>query len=296
LNVGDFEFISVVKKMGPRKSYPLAIYRDKKGQKAFAKMKDARLKGYHYYSLLNEIVMYEALNSAVKRIGNKMPIKFKDIYIPKVLGKYEDNKILLILIEYIDGKVAQDISPEKKTKLYLKVIEYLHLLGNNISQEDKAKISARNSYDYVFLYPFLVIKAIISYPKYTLNILKGVPVFIASVPEIIRNDDMVLTHRDLHFKNTMLSKGNIVLIDLQHCVYTNPIHEITTTVRYWWKRDRLYILLLNAIQNKYSSMNEFERLFKGFIVNSVTHGLTGKGYDKKTIKNWVSFLNYGVNI
>ncbi len=294
--VDNFEFVSVVKKTGPRKSYPLAIYEDKNGRKAFAKMKDARLKGYHYYSLLNEIYMYEVLNKVVKRIGKKMPAEFKDIYIPKVIKKIEDKNKVFFLIEFIDGKVAQDVVPEEKISIYLKIIDFLHFIGNNLTAAEKRRISVRTSTDYIFLYPLLVVKALISYPKFTLSIIKGIPVFTASIPALLKNNNKVLTHRDLHFKNIMLSKGKIVLIDLQHCVYTDPIHEMVTTIRYWWKRDNLfYQLLLKEINNKYSFRKDFGRLFSGFIVNSATHGLTGKGYGKSTINNWVDFLHYGIS-
>ena len=86
--IGNYYFVKRVKKVGPRKSYQLALYQDGSGKKAFAKMKRAKIKGYHYYSLLNEIEMYKILNAVTKKTGDSIPDRFKNIAIPWLITAY----------------------------------------------------------------------------------------------------------------------------------------------------------------------------------------------------------------
>lgn len=296
--IGDYLFHSRMKKVGPRKSYPLAIYKNIKGEKAIAKMKDSRIKGYHYYSLLNEITMYEILNGAIKRIGNKVPKEFSNIYIPKFLHKYEDKKRVVSLIEFVEGDIAEKISPSEKIPIYFKVMDFLQFIGEHLTESQKKRISKRTPIKYLLLYPLLVIKAIVTYPQSTPSVIRGIPVFLTALPAIFSDSKKTLVHRDLHFMNILISKHKISLIDLQQCVYTEPLHELITTLRYWWNgwRDEQFgKLLLREILKRYSGRKNFRKLFQGYSVNSVTHGLTGPGFSKKIINGWIDFLKFAIN-
>ncbi len=296
--IGDYLFHSRMKKVGPRKSYPLAIYKNKEGKKAIAKMKDSKTKGYHYYSLLNEITMYEILNGAIKRIGNKMPKEFSNIYIPEFLHKYEDEKRIISLIEFVEGDIAENISPSEKIPIYFNMVDFLQFIGEHLTENEKERISKRTPIKYLFLYPLLVVKAIFTYPKSAPYVVRGIPVFMTALPAIFSDSKKTLVHRDLHFMNILISKERISLIDLQQCVYTEPLHELITTLRYWWKGwkdEQFRKLLLGEILKRYSGRKNFRKLFQGYSVNSVTHGLTGPGFSKKIINGWIDFLKFGID-
>ena len=296
--IGTYKFESDMKKTGPRKSYLLAIYKNNRGQKAIAKMRDARIKAYHYYSLLNEIVMYKILNSAMRRLKNKIPSRFSDIYIPKFLNQYEDDKMLVSLVEFVDGKIAEDLSPEKTISVFFKMVDFLNFMGKHLNEEEKKNISKRTPIDYLFFYPLLAAKAVVTYPKSTPHVIRGIPVFLRALPAIFSSSKHTLVHRDLHFMNIIISKDRVTLIDLQQCVYTEPLHELITTLRYWWKGwkdERFGKLLLAEIINRYSNRTNFKKLFQGFAVNSATHGLTGPGFSRKTINGWIDFLDFAIN-
>lgn len=98
--------------------------------------------------------------------------------------------------------------------------------------------------------------------------------------------------------NIIISKNRATLIDLQQCVYTEPLHELITTLRYWWKgwkNDGFGKLLLNEVVKRYSNRTNFKKLFQGFSVNSVTHGLTGAGFSDKIIDGWIDYLKFAIN-
>lgn len=294
--IGEYEFESEMKKIGPRKSYLLAIYKNNKGERVLLKMRNSGIKDYHYFSLKNEIILYAILNNALKRLGNKIPQQFKQFYIPKVLSVVDDDTSLAILMEFMEGTTAQKLNPDRKISLYLKTVDFLQFIGESLTPDEKRMISTRSPYNYISLYPLLLLKAMITYPKLAGSIIKGLPTFIASIPSMLFYSEKSLTHRDLHFKNIMLSKRKIVLIDLQQCVYTDPLHELVTTLRYSWKKDLFASLLLNAINKRYGVRKDFTKLLRGFMVNSATHGLTGSGYSKDTVNRWIDFLDYATRI
>lgn len=293
--IGDYRFDSPLKKPGPRQSYMLALYKNSQGRRVVAKMRSAKIKGYHYYSLLNEIRIYELLNRAIRRIGRRMPEEFRQMHIPKLIKKVETKDHLIALIEFIQGQPAEDCRPQEKVRLYLKTVDFLNFLGNQLTDEEKKQISQRTVINYLLLYPLLLTKAMLTYPRTILDLLQGALVFMSNLPVILKNPHYTLVHRDLHFQNIIVSSSRIWVIDLQHCVFTEMLYELITTLRYRWKEDDFYNLCLSEIKNRYRNQKEFTNLFRAYTVNSVTHGLTGRNFSVKTINNWVDFLRFGLN-
>lgn len=293
--IGNYYFIQSIEKIGPRKSYLLALYKTKNGKKAIAKMRDAHIKGYHYYSLLNEAYMYTTLHAVFNRIKGRRTKKFSKLYIPDCVGTHEDKHVLVILIEFVNGKQAETLPAKQKSSLYFLMIDFIHFLGENLTDKERSFISSRRPYHYIILYPLLVCKAIITYPYATAWLIRGVPVFLAAIPDMIKRSELKLVHRDLHFMNILLDSKRISLIDLQQCVLTEPLHEIITTLRYWWKEDNLYIFLMRELLKRYEKREKFEAIFRGYSVNSVTHGLTGSGFSKKITDGWVDFLAFAIH-
>ena len=297
-NIGNYVFIKPFKKIGPRKSYLLAIYQNKKGKKAIAKMKSSKIKGYHYHSLLNEINLYKILNSAIRRIKKDIPSKYKNLYIPQLITSYEDKEILLSLVEFVDGEVADSYNAKDKIKLYIKITDFFNYLGQRLTAEERNQISVRKSINYIALYPFLVIKAIITYPLSIKYVLMGMVKFFRYIPIMMKESKESLIHRDLHFKNILKGENGYVLIDFQQMVLSEPLHEMITTLRYFWngKQGREFgRLLLGAIVKKYSKRKKFNELFQSYAINSVTHGLTGSGFPKEMISSWLDFLKFSLN-
>lgn len=291
-SIGEYEFESKITKINLWNSYLLGIYRNPKGGKAIFKMKDARIKDYSYYSLRNEIVLYEILNEVISRLS--LPKRFNDIYIPKKIDVVDDKNVLGILIEYVVGSTARKLSAHRKIQAYFKIVDFLNFLGDHITNDEKKRISKRGPLHYILIYPFLVIKAIFTYPRSAVYILSGIPLFLSAFFYMLQDRKITLIHRDIHFENILISNKKLILIDLEQCVLTDPLYEVVTTLRYCWKNnDDFYLLLLNRIFQKYSYRKNFGLLFRGLIVNSATHGLTGN-FPKEMIDSWINFLKYGV--
>jgi hypothetical protein len=98
--------------------------------------------------------------------------------------------------------------------------------------------------------------------------------------------------------NIMQIKKGYALIDFQQAVFTEPFHEVITTLRYWWKGwkdEKFGQLLLREIVKRYSKRKNFEHLFQSYSINSVTHGLTGSGFSKRIVNGWIDFLKFSIH-
>lgn len=293
--VGKYELISSLKKIGTIKPFKLGIYKDAFGNKAVAKFWYGKYKDFNYYALNNELVLYQILTRVIKRLGNNIPAEYKNIKLPKIVLKNESKNQRVILVEYVDGDVSVGLTSQQKIKLYFKVVDFLNYLGTRLTQNERRSISKRNAKNYILLYPFLLVKALLTHPRATLPLLKGIPIFIKSIPILLTEDTNPLVHRDLHFRNILVNGKKIYLIDLQLCALTLKLHENITTLRYLWKEGDFYKYLLKEIDKRYSKNENFKKLFRGLAVNSGTHGLTGSEFTKGKIDLFIDFLNFGIN-
>jgi hypothetical protein len=292
--IGNYTFIKSLAKIGVRKSYQLALYRNSKGQKAIAKMRGTKIKGYHYFSLLNEIQVYTILNKALERSASKRPAKFKSIVVPRLIGGYEDKKRLIALIEFAEGAFTEKLSVKKRLSVYILMQDFIQYIGEQMTGDERSFISQRGPFHFIMLYPFLFIKAVMTYPPKAKELIKGTPLFISAAPDLIASVEKKLTHRDLHFMNILYKGNKLVLLDLQQCVFTDPLHDYITTLRYFWKEDDFYKLLMQHIIKQYGKRERFVKVFKALAVNSVTHGLSGAGFNEHIINGWIEFLKFSV--
>ncbi len=290
--IGEYRYVKDFTKIGTAKEFKLAIYKGPKGERVIAKVWSGSFKNFSYYTLQNEITMYRLLNLAYERAKNAKSVESRNMYIPELLQWKEKKGVLVLLIEYINGQIASELPARDKVTLYLRSMKFINHLAHFLTKEEKDFISTRSSLQYLFLYPLLLVKAIITNPRATGLLLKGSVVFARSLPLLLKASNKELIHRDLHFRNIIFSKKRAVLIDLQYCIFTETMYEFVTTLRYRWKEDHFYELLLATLNKRYKTTRDFYSLFRGLVINSATHGLTAGHFSKRKIDNFIDFLRF----
>lgn len=293
--IGEFYFVEPFRKKGIKKTFQLGIYRNKSGQKALCKAWVGSIKDYHYYSFKNEIRLYRIINQVSKRVRKQLPKSLKNVYVPQLLATYEYKTQLIALFEYMEGVVADKTGCNTKLHSYFLVSDYLKFLGTHLTAHERSLISQRTGLHYILLYPLLLTKAIITQPRSAFLVIRGIPIVVQALPDLLRSRYDSLVHRDLHFMNIMVAKQRTILIDLQFCVITHPLHELITTLRYRWKEDAFYLLLLQEIRKRYADVPNFQRLFRALTVYSITHGLIDHRFSRQTITNWLDLLKYCIS-
>ncbi len=293
--IGKYKFIKKInitkRNSKSNKIFSYALYKNSNGQKAFAKMWSGKLKNINYYTLSNETIMYMVLNKLIRRIGKSMPKKFEDIIIPQFVAKLETNNSLTLLTEFIEDAKSLKILPKKQVEIYIKTVDFLRLLGNELSAKEREQISKRDSNTITLLYFPLLLKAILAHPKALFSLLQGVPVFLKSIPLFLKKDEIILSHRDLHLENILMSKNKIVLMDLQFCLFSNPLYDSLITLRMHWTDKEFRKRLLGKIRNLYGKNKDYDILIRGLMVHSATHSLTESVYTKLITKKFIDYLN-----
>lgn len=293
-SVGNFAFIERFKKetiILPVFQY--GIYENNNGQRALAKYWQGKSKNLAYFTLKNEINIYKTLNHVQSKLRGKIPKELKSISIPQILLSEENNNSLIVLIEFIDNaKIAQNENPKNKIKIYLKVIDYLKFLGDNLSEDEKSRISVRTSLNLVFLYPFILIKSILTHPKNAADMLKASLVFLRSIPLLLKDNRMTLSHRDLRFKNILIKNKKIYLIDLEYCAFTNPFYELANSFHSYWKENKFEKIFLNVLKRRFQKEPNFQPIFKGLLVDTVIHALNDNYYSERKIQKYINCLKF----
>jgi hypothetical protein len=272
----------------------VGLYSTTGGKKVVAKIWFGHHKDYSYHSLRNEYLVYDMVNKLINRISKKLPTDLKAVHVPKLVSYTEYAFQSILLIEWIEGKTLESYSDKKVFDSYFLVSRYLDFLSNHILKSELKSISTRTGVHYIFLYPLLLIKALLSNFKSRDVILRGIPSYLKMILPLLFNKKLSLVHRDLHFKNIIVSEGKLYIIDFQLLTYTYKVYEYVSTLRYCWDKNRLKRQFYNQVLNLIPS-NQVG-FFKSMIVFFATHGLISTDYSEHVVHSFESFLLKGVGV
>lgn len=290
LSLEGYKFVSNMSTSNLQPDISVGMYKNTKGKKILVKIWHGVSKDYYYYTFINEIRTYLVINSVINRIQKSLPVNLKNVSIPNIIFVGKTGNQVIVAREYKNGTPAFYKSSNEKLVSYFKCIDFLSFIGKSMNQQEKNLITRRAATFYIFCYPIIFIKAIITYPEnYKLFVQSIVP-FIQSMLHLPADFKETLAHRDLHFKNIILSKKSVSIVDLQYCAFTDFLHELATTLRYRWKVDDFQNLFLKEIAKRYGNRKYFKAIFRGFIINSVIHGFTNKRIPKEKTDRWISLL------
>lgn len=294
--IGEYKFkkqIRIAKRNSKaNKIFSYALYQNSKGQKAFAKMWSGKLKDLNYYTLMNETILYTVLNGAIRRMGKSIPKKFEEIIIPQFIKKLETKNSLILLTELIEIVPVSKIKSRRQFEIYLKTVDFLNLVGDRLSAKEKEQIAKRDTKIIILLYFPLLLKSILTHPRAFFSLFYGVPVFLQSIPVLLKTNEVTLCHRDLHLENIVMSKNKIALMDLQFCLFSNPLYDRLITLRMHWTDKEFRQRLLEEIKDIYGKNKDSNILIRGLMVHSATHGLTGNYFTKPITKKFIDYLNF----
>lgn len=296
VQIGEYKFkkqIRITKRNSKgSRMYSYALYQNPKRQKAFAKMWSGKLKDLNYSTLRNETILYTVLNGAIRRIGKSMPKKFEDIIIPQFITKLETENSLILLTKFIEIVPVPKMKSRRQFEIYLKSFDFLKFLGNKLLAGEKKQIAKRDAKTLIFLYFLLLLKASLIHPRAIFSLFKGVPVFLQSIPILLKKNKIGLCHRDLHLENIVISEHKVALLDLQFCLFSDPLHDRLTTLKMHWIDKEFRQKLSGEIRNLYGKNKDFDILVRGLMVHSATHSLSGNNFTKSITKNFIDYLNF----
>lgn len=288
---GRFRFEKILR--NELRGSTLGIY-EYKTQKVIVKTYQGRSKGMDYLTLQNEIELSKLLNKVLKRVEKNLPLELQNIKIPKILSIKKSKNSVFIISEFIDSVSLKTMKTRDQTKLYFRVIKFLRFLGDNMTEKEKAQVSRRDAATIIKLYPFMVIKSVLTHPSAATKLLKGISVFI-KLSKLIHKLPIVLSHKDLHLGNILISKKNIYIIDLEFTIFAPEIFDEFTTLRHEWGNSSLKNALLTQVQKHYRNYDDLSSLLRVVALNVATHSLTANNFPKSLKENYFNLLKYSLN-
>lgn len=293
-NIAGYTFSHEFEKKGHNKFFRLGIYKNKYGKQAIAKIYSTSIKDYNYFTIRNEVRMYQLLNIAKTRSRKSLPYRLRQVILPKLIKTYETDKELVMLLDYIEAQPIKHVKADKQVEMYMLIVDYLTFLYDSLSQEEKNMIELRNGASYIKLFPLLVLKSAFTHPRLIPLLPKAILLFYKDAKYLRQTTNYSIVHRDLHFRNILYNAKNVILLDLQLCVRTFPMFEYCNSLRMLWKQNDFHAVLLQKLRKKYQDNPEQLHLFRVLSIHSAIHGLTGKQFSHYKIDCWIEFLRFNL--
>lgn len=281
-NIGNYSLVSTMTKDGTFHEFLIGLYSN--GAKLAVGKTWSGSHPLFYHSLKNEAHVYKMLCKKAQELSFRTPRAIKHIHIPQILGYQETSKSLSLLIEYISGTSLHEHSADIQKKEYLKAIHYLRYLGENMSSYEKNKIGKRTAMSEIVSYPVLLLFALIANLGEYKTLLRSCLIFIKYGKTLMLQKKLVLTHRDLHFKNIILAKNEMFIIDLEYTVFALPEIDLVNSVISQWKNVQLRKYLLGEL----SSYNHF--VVNALLIKMSTHYLINRKLSEEHKKRYLDIL------
>ncbi len=183
-----------------------------------------------YYNLKNEIFIARSLRA------------FSGIYIPKVFKIYDGRGRLVVLFEYIEGKLAGKFSTRKQ----LNILENIQKALLSVDIDSIPQMRKKAGIWFLLTIIPLTFLAIIKNKKDITLILKSIPVFFRGILFLMK-EPVGLVHGDLHGNNILVS-GEFFILDWAQSMKSYRLWELIAIVstprndpkvrHYYWKQIR----------------------------------------------------------
>jgi len=249
-------------------TYKAGLYKNKSGDLVVGKMWKGDFKNSDYFRLHKEIVTYQVLSQAIKRIGHLTPHSLKSISIPRYIGFTESNNSLCLFIEYVNGvSLDSTISSDKQHVYFKKCIEYIKFIGNHLTSSEKSQLTTKVIQKDLPLYPFVLLLVIIRRPRLAVDLIKGFYSVILNSFQIMRDANLTLVHGDLHPHNLIRDGERIVILDLEEMIITHSAQELVFSI--------LCLPTAQPLRRKLIKDSQTLPHFSILAVNSSIHYLAG---------------------
>lgn len=220
--IGRFQLIEKIKKESQFENYAIGKYRYK-GKNFIIKTWRGERKDICYYALVSEYISNTVLQSKFTYLNKS---KKTNIYIPKVVEFIKGNNSYSLVSEYISGKSLSKYPLNTQAKILEKISHILPLLTVTLNSRDKKYLRTRGFLFYLLSLPFIVLLALASNPGNYKIIFKHLIRSIWNI-KFIKNQKLVLNHRDLMPPNVKIRGSKIYLLDLSEVALTLPNYDIS---------------------------------------------------------------------
>lgn len=211
--IAGYRFMKDLSLNDSESGYKFALYRNREGEKAFAKAWFGEWRDPRYYWLKKSTLIYKT--------ENKTKIK-----VPELISIYEGNNFLVVLLKYYQLKKYR-LERKDEVKEYNKIITFVQNLGR--SRELKSELGCIGPTTIIVSSLLLFIKAVVSDRKNCWAFLRMELYILRKFLSLYKGEWDSLVHRDLR-ENMYLSGKVKIITDWQLVTYSHALLEVAHLV------------------------------------------------------------------
>lgn len=199
-----------------------------RGKRVIKKSWHGKIHDTLYYNLKNEISIAKSLRA------------FSGIYIPKVFKIYDGRGSLVVLFEYIEGKLAGKFSIKKQ----LNILDNIQKALLSVDIDSVPQMRKKAGIWFLVTITPVTLLAIFKNKKDIVLILKSIPVFFLGIWSLTK-EPIGLVHGDLHGNNILVS-GEFFVLDWAQSMKSYRLWELISIIstprndpkirQYYWKQ------------------------------------------------------------
>jgi len=279
IEIEGYKFIDEFKSQSPTVTcFKMGIYQSDSGEKAIAKIHNKKIKNKEYYWLINEIRSYRGFNYLYDKYGEEIKDKFPDICVPRMIYFKVEKNLVVVLIEFLDGDIIDNLSLVKKSEITEKILEYFYFLGKYSKDKNLVKFFIkRSNLFFLFSINIYALKAMIKNLSFIFLITQAYLYFVSNYFCLPRLNDVQIVHRDLNPKNILFgsNKNKISIIDLGLTAYSNKFLDAVIANKYmYYCGDTSFNFYKLNFMRKLSLEHKFFKNYKILSVYSTIYDLS----------------------
>ncbi|MBI2029373.1 phosphotransferase [Candidatus Gottesmanbacteria bacterium] len=228
-NSSQYTFIKQLSLNVSSKSH-VGLYKDNRGRKVVIRTIDVNYRGIEYFQQLTEANILRWFSK------HKLSIYGYKISLPKFYGIIVTDKQISLIREYVEGKPLEKFSKNEKIRILNTCLEYFNQCSKKLRKKDIVIFPDSNKIFTFFVLPFYLFKVIIRDSKLVPLLLNYLYIFYKYFFswQVIKNNNTVVSHRDLHQKNILVSKNKIYIIDPEVCVIAPKETDLSIISKFYF--------------------------------------------------------------
>lgn len=205
----------------------IGIYEASNKKKVIIKIFHYKLHNLNYEHVVNEANILKLLNNSEYSQTTKVKVGF-----PKFYEFFSSNDTLTLVTEYVKGRNLSLFSNDVKKKTILECVNFLNSISEKIDRRNLKNLPKRTPSHIILTFPIYFTIALLKNFKSFKDFFKLVIIFYVNyLNSGFGNPEYVITHRDLHPQNIIVSDKNIFIIDPEMCALLEKGTEIAITLR-----------------------------------------------------------------